>query len=261
MKKVWFWISGMSAEKTAKIAFWLFKKYKFIKINIEEEKCMLYCYDMGKYPNGWIVEKLVKNKKFLGRFDTNHNLYNSKLLEKTSNRYHLAVCRFGYFDLFNYPEDNEVANFTLRKFYNQKSGMPFYLAELDAFKFVNKEPDWNDNIKYYRRIEYIHDLVCFFGKTKSEATKIIDDEFPKWKNIKLEKPKINSISIKKKNKLETKKANDLVHKLQFMSPKMRKSYLQKSENFIDFLRFTAMCEIKGFDWILENIGIVPGIVD
>jgi hypothetical protein len=261
MKKVWFWISGMSAEKTAKIAFWLFKKYKFIKINIEEEKCMLFCHDMGTYPNSWIAEKLLENKKFLGRFDTNHNLYNSKLLEKTCNRYFLAVCRFGYFDLFNYPEDKEIASFTLRRFYNQKSGMPFYLADLDAFNFINKEPDFNDNIKCYRRTEYIHDLVRFFGKTKSEATKIIDDKFPTWKNIKIIKPKINSISIKKKNKLEIKKTNDLVHKLQFMSPKMRKCYLQKSENIIDFLRFRTICEIKGNNWVLENIGKVPGIID
>jgi hypothetical protein len=261
MKKVWFWISGMSADKIAKIASSLFKKYKFIKINIEEEKCMLCCHDMGTYPSGWITEKLIDNKKFLGRFNINSDLYNSKLLEKTCNRYFLAVCRFGYFDLFNYPEDKEIASFTLRRFYNQKSGMPFYLADLDAFKFINKQPDWNNNIKYYRRTEYIHDLVCFFGKTKSEATKIIDNEFPTWKNIKLEKTKINSISIKKKNKLETKKTNDLVHKLQFMSPKKRKCYLQKSENIIDLLRFTAMCEIKGADWVLENIGKVPGIID
>jgi hypothetical protein len=46
-----------------------------------------------------------------------------------------------------------------------------------------------------------------------------------------------------------------------MSPKMRKCYLQKSENIIDFLRFRTICEIKGNNWVLENIGKVPGIID
>jgi hypothetical protein len=89
---------------------------------------------------------------------------------------------------------------------------------------------------------------------------VIDRRFPEWKDIKIEKKKIILRDERKRARDEYRKALELAKKLAFMSPKKRKIYLE-SDNFFEYILFMMLCKVKGKEWILENIGPVPGIVE
>ena len=259
MKKVWFCIYNFPAAKTLKLANKLFGKYKFIKPTIEDDKCILVCHDMGKEPTSWILDRLIANKKFMGKFDTSSPMYSHARMRSTVNRYYIAACRFGYFDAYDWPDTDNFAKFLSLKLQKQLSGIPFYAAEREAALEANHDFNLDEQGKKYRRLSYIKDLVRYFNHTREEATLIIDREFPEWKSIKIEK-KVLSVEEKKQRVVdEAKRMSELVSKLSFMSPKQRKKYLDSMDNLLDYLRFMQICNSKGISWVLENIGPVPGI--
>ena len=114
-------------------------------------------------------------------------------------------------------------------------------------------------MKVYRRNDYIRDLVDFHGKTKEEATALIDCEFPGWKDIVLEEKKF--IDVDHSNELEAKIVDDLIGRLRFMGPKSRSRYLNSSDNILDFVRVMTLYHTFGSEWLLENVGRIPGIVE
>ena len=258
-KKVWFYIHDFPVEKTLKVADRFFKKYGFIKPTIENDKCILLCRDMGEHPSSWIIDKLIDSVKFLGKFCPKHLLYKKKRNARTVDRYYVAACRFGYFDVYDWPDDEKNANFILSKLKKQLAGIPFWLAERQASLETGRQLTDDESLKKIRRDEYISDLVKFFNYSKKDAVKLIDAEFPEWKNCKV---KTLSPSEKAQRiKQEQVKIKDLVGKLAFMSPKQRKVYLNQNDNFADFMRFMYIVKSRGFSWVKDNIGTIPGFID
>jgi hypothetical protein len=215
---------------------------------------------MGKDPSSWVIEKLVENKKFLGHFHSGSKRYNAERHEYLTEKHHAAVCRFGFFDLYDVPDDLQFANFILGKLQNTLSGQPAYLAEENASISSGHKLNFSNEIKVERRKMYIYNLVKFHNYSKELATLVIDRRFPEWKDIKIEKKKIILRDERKRARDEYRKALELAKKLAFMSPKKRKIYLE-SDNFFEYILFMMLCKVKGKEWILENIGPVPGIVE
>ena len=261
VKKVWFYIHRFDAAKTAHVARIILRKYPFIKPTVEGDKCILLCSDMGKDPSSWVIEKLVENKRFLGHFHSESKRYNAERHEYLTEMHHAAVCRFGFFDLYDVPDDLEFANFIVGKLQNTLSGQPAYLAEENASISSGHKLNFSNEIKVERRKMYIYNLVRFHNYSKELATLTIDRKFPEWKDIKIEKKKISPREERKRARDEYKKALELAKKLAFMSAKDRKNHLSQNNNLFEFLLFVKLCKVKGREWILENVGPVPGIVE
>lgn len=256
MKKVFFWMSRLKVEKVAKIMQRVLQNCPFIKVVVEDGACVFHCVDMGSDPASWIIERLVNSKLFMGHFHSDK--VSMDLLNRTSNRYYMATCRFGYFDLCNY-EDMSFCKYLIKKFELQKGGLPYYAAEMLASECEGYPLNFKDEVKVYRRNDYIRDLVDFHGKTKEEATALIDCEFPGWKDIVLEEKKF--IDVDHSNELEAKIVDDLIGRLSFMGPKSRSRYLNSSDNILDFVRVMTLYHTFGSEWLLENVGRIPGIVE
>lgn len=259
-KKVWFYIHNFPLAKTLRVAKHFLKKYKFIKCVIEDDKCILICHDMGKYPSSWIINKCISMKSFIGKYHRKHPLYNSKRNAKTVDRYQAAACRFGYFDIYDWPNDKQHANFILTKLKKQLEGKPFYQAEHEAAAECNHKLNQESSHKYIKRYEYIKDLVNFFGHTEESATQLIDKELPSYKDAQ-PKPPMTKAQRDKKISSEKVKIDELIGKLLLMSPKHRKKYLNDDENMGDFIRFIFIVKTRGVEWVKNNIGSIPGIVD
>jgi hypothetical protein len=256
MKKVFFWMSRLKVEKVAKIMQRVFRNCPFIKVVVEDGACIFHCMDMGADPASWIIEYLVNSKLFMGRFHSDK--INMDLLDRTSNRYYMAVCRFGYFDLCNH-DNMSFCKYLIKRFELQKSGLPYYCAEKLASECEGYSLNFNDQIKIYRRHDYIRDLVDFHGMTKEDATALIDHKFPGWKDIVLEERE--PIDVDHSNELEDKLVDDLIGRLKFMNAKSRSRYLKSNENILDFIRVMTLYQKFGSEWILENVGRIPGIVE
>lgn len=180
MKKVVFWIHRFSAEKTAQVMKELFRKKPFIKVSVENGYCIFNCQDMGEDPVGWLAEQLVDSKKFMGKYHcSNPNIEN--LSYKTSERYWVPTCRFGYWDMNLYPDDLKQFQYQLRRFYNMKKGLPMYAAEMEASEHFNmppKECQVGKNLKFNT---YVYDLVNYHGESPQNAQEIVDKAFPDGK--------------------------------------------------------------------------------
>lgn len=261
VQKVWFFIHRLSAEKIFKISKRLFKKYPFVKPTIEDNKCILLCYDIGGSAASWLIQKAVDCKKFRGRFDPLSPLYDQNNESKTVYRYFVAACRFGYFDFWDYPLDDFSSFVHLRFIYQYHYRMPLFkaskLASCEAKYALHSSPE----VSLIKRKEYIQDLVNFFGKTNKQAERIVFKTFPELKDIKVEKKVLTQEEEKIRNQKMNMKIHDLIGKLAFMSPKMRKRYLDEGDNIGEFLLFIVIVKTKGVDWVKEKIGLIPGIID
>ena len=251
--KVWFFIHGKSAEKTAQLVSVVLKKYPFIKVVVEDSKCILVCHDMGKEPSTWIVQKLLESKKWLGKFHPKHPCHNVERVNYLIQKYNSGICRFGFFDCYEYPSDLKLANYFVDLHNNIRKKLPLYLAEKNALISSGHIFEYSNNTKITKREHYIDNLIKFSGMSRKDAINLIDQEFPDWKNLQPDPPP-------KMIKLPSKKmALELAKKLAFLSPKRRAKQLK--ENIMDILLFRLLLENKGAAWILENIGPIPGILE
>lgn len=259
MVKVFFWINRLSAEQTAKILRRILRKKSYIKVVVQDNKCILNCYDVGNDPVGYIVEYLVDKKIFMGKYHCSFQRPFS--FEAKQDRYQIPVCRFGWFDAC-LLEDMQEFNFWKKRFENLRSGMAMHEADLDAHAETGFEFNSNDENKRYRYDSYIRDLVKYKKHSEEEAKSVIDSIFPGWKDIpvKVHKPFVMTPEKKKEYaKKEMEMMDKLVGMLRFMSPKMRRRYLDK--NLLDELRIRSLSRFHGKEWIVENIGEIPGYTD
>lgn len=251
--KVLFWIHRFDAEKTASIMKRVFKKKPYIKVGVEDGHCILNCHDMGTDATTHFCDFLVNHKGFMGRFHSQHP--DSDNLSDKKEKYEMAACRFGFWDLYDYPNDIEKYKMMLARFNMMRAGVPMYQADMAVFGVSHKD---DPEVRYNRFATYVYNLVKFHGKTEDEAKEIIEGLYPGWgvkppKKVFTKKQKLDSAMR------EAKLVHDLIEKLKFMGPKHRRRYLR--ENFIDEVRFKLILKKFGRDWVMENIGPVPGITD
>jgi hypothetical protein len=260
MAKVLFWIHRLSGEQTARIMRTFLKKKPYIKVVVQENNCYLLCHDTGSDPATYIFEYLLDNKRFMGKY--HHSVQQCPKFEARKDRLQIPVCRFGYFDICS-SDDIKEFNFWRYRFNNLKAGMLLHEAETDAHNRSGFISEMTDENKRFRYDSYVRDLRKYRKLTKVQAQEIIDPLFPGWKDL----PKRSHKELKPMTKEQKAKAsekeiqiiNDLIGKLQFMSAKSRKRYLR--ENFLDELRVRFMIGRRGKEWVIDNIGEIPGLTD
>lgn len=260
MAKVVFWIHRFDAAKTAQIMTKILRSKPYIKASVQDGLCILDCHDLGSDPSGHICEWLVDQKKFMGKYHYSSGRILS--IEKKQDRLQIPCCRFGFFDLWLFPEEMPIFEYWKIRFENLRSGMPMHQADMDAHEKSGHHVELTNEQKRQLYDSYRRDLCDFFGKKVEEAEKILDPIFPDWKNMpkKVFTPrKMTEKQKKKAVEREIKIMLDLVGKLQFMSPKSRKKFL--NDNFLEELRLKSILKAKGILWVLENIGEIPGYTD
>ena len=229
-QKLWFWISKKTPEQIVKISKFVFRGKPFIKPVVEDDKCILYCYDIPGDASEYVINELVGSKKFIGKFDSDHPLYDEEKVIRMS-RYQEAICRFGFWMIFSYPENVSYGNWSIARMNNLKARMPLHIAEREAAKssgytsYIPTQP-YGKNI---RRNSYIENLIDEHGFSEKEATNTIDAEYPQLKDIAAIVPpseEVKEQGLKKFNQ----KINDLISTLKFMSPRERQNYLNDPQN-------------------------------
>jgi hypothetical protein len=270
MKKMVFWINKWNPERIKRIASLLFKRHPYIKAHVEGGRCVLHAHDVGEDPVSVVMEILLARKSFMGKYHC--SLYDiadpncpSRKIEYKQEIYQMPVCRFGWFDVC---EDFSQFELSQTIFKNLRSGMPLHEAETDArAQHGASIGPMTDEVKRIQYDRYVRDLVARFDKTEDEAKAVIDALFPEWAMIpkKVVEPivltpeQLENAELQRKRLAaeEAERVIDLIGKLQFMSPNMRKRYL--SSNFMDDLRIRNVVRLNGIEWVRRVIGEIPGL--
>jgi len=252
LKKVWFHIHGRTPEFTVKVMTKILAKHKFIQVNLEENKCIISSNEVPDL-NDWVIQNLIKSKRFLGKFHRDHPLHNQRKYEAVLQRIQATLCRFGFWECTNYPEDAVFNDFLIRKTDYLIKRFPLWQSiKLAAQESGHELPDDPDT-RYIKKEDYINDLTRYHKMTVEQATRIIEIEFPEI--AKAQKPKETDLTREQMEKIKN-KIEQLIQTLRFYSPKGRKEYLDRGENFDKFIIFSALFAKQGRDWIIENIGEV-----
>lgn len=260
MAKIMFWIHRFDSLKTAKIMTKILRRKPYVKVSVQDGFCILDCHDLGSDPVGYICEWLVDQKRFMGKY--HHSSGTSIAFQKKQDRLQLPCCRFGFFDLWLFPDEMQIFQYWKIRFQNLMAGMPMHQADMDAHEKSGHHVELNNEQKRQRYDDYRRDLCEVFGKTVVEAEHILDPFFPCWKTMPkkvLSKRKMTEEQRKMAAKREVQLMTDLIARLQFMSPKSRKRFL--NDNFLDELRLRSIIKANGISWVVENIGEIPGYTD
>lgn len=272
VKKGWLFIHRLDAERICSIAKKIFERYAYIKPIVEDGKCIIVCHDMPNSPTSWLIDRLLDSKRFMGKY---HISNEERENLSSEDRFCMAICRFGYWDVFDYgrdkddngnPVDQPVEKYTLymlERFRLLRKGRPLYKAMKMASKKTGYSLDnFTDSQMINQKDFCVSNLVDYFGKSKEEATELVLNEFPAW--AKAQPPILVPKTPEEQNRMNQNlmmKIEQLVKKLAFYSPKMRAKYLNDNDRFCDFLIFTTLVRSKGIEWIRENIGEIPGFTD
>jgi len=260
-KKVIFYIHGKTAEKTAYLMSKVLKKYKFIKVAVENGECVFTTDQVDGSFNSWLIEMLLESKTFLGKYHENHPLhYLTKRIQKLQERYESVVCRFGWWDSMEYPNDLEVFEYHRQRMIFMLKGMPKYLANYHAANIVGNVHEPHDDCKGFTRESYISDLVENYGDSEEQATKKVDKYFAHY-NIAPSLPKPIDPVVEEENKIKMMEHfRKLVDVLSYYtSAKARKDYLNRSGTIVDFLYLGSLIQRHGRTWFIENIGEIEGL--
>jgi len=252
LKKVWFYIHGRTPEFTVKVMTKVLAKHKFIQVNLEENKCIISSNEVPDL-NDWIINNLIESKRFLGKFHKDHPLHNQRKYNATLQRIQATLCRFGFWDCASYPEDAVFNDFLIKKTNYLIKKFPLWKAvKLAAQESGHELPD-DPTTRYMKKIDYVNDLTRYHKVSAEQALLIIEKEFPEI--AKAEKPKETAMTRAQMEKIR-KKTEELIQTLRFYSPRGRKEYLDRGENFDKFIIFTSLFAKKGREWVIENIGEV-----
>ena len=258
MRKVLFWINRFDAQKTARIMAVVFRKKPYIKVTVEDNNCILLCHDLGDDPVGYVCEYLVQNKKFMGKF--HYSMQTSHKFEIMQDRLQVPVCRFGWFDLCLLENLSEFNHWKIR-FDNLRSGMTLHEADMDADLRSGHKFAVEDRHKKHLYDGYVADLVTQRGLTEEQAHSILEPLYTGWRNmtVKVVEPEI---TVEQRNECMAKSVREienLIFKLQFMSAKKRKIYL--NETVVDSIKIRILIKINGSEWMLKQVGEIPGYTD
>jgi hypothetical protein len=248
LKKVWFHLHPQNPQTTVKILKKFFKKITYINVNLEDKKCIISSTEVPDL-NSWVIEKLLSSKVFMGRYHLDHP---TPKVSKIAERVLTPATRFGYMNSVNYPEDKDMGQFFVTRTDALLNKMPMWLANKLAAITSGWGPEPTGKFKTLTRNEYVEDLVKHHKKTKEEAQAIIDKEFPQF----LVDTEEVTPTPEEIHKAINDKAHELIKTLKFYSPKERKQYLDRIENFDKYINFGTLCQVKGREWILDNVGEV-----
>jgi hypothetical protein len=253
LEKVWLHLTTarngtLPANKTANILKKIFRKISYIHISIEGNKCIISSTEVPDL-NSWVIDKLLNSKKFMGVYHPDHPNFK---VSKTAERILTPATRFGYFNCVNL-NDKDMGQFFIERTNHLLNKMPLYLANKLAeqtarVKIMPEENKYKD----LTRTEYIEDLVHNHNTSRKDAETLIDYEFPEL----LVKNKETPLTPNQIQKIINDKAEELIKTLRFYSPKERKKYLDKIENFDKYIIFGTLFKTKGRDWIVNTIGEV-----
>lgn len=258
-KQVWFHLHSHSPEITVKIMTKILEKYKFLKVFLHDNRCIISSVDVPDSLNSWIIEKILNSKRFMGRYHPAHNLYTHPTTQKririAQGRMQACMSRFGFWDSIDYPEEKVFGEFLVRKTQYLLMKKPLWQAiklslQETSHILATLEGKWAISFK----IDLYKDMVKYHEHSKEEALTIIHREFPYLENFPIRMPVEDNEISKEVIQTIQKKTHDLIQTLKFYSPKQRKSYLEKSENFDKYLIFVALFHRNGKEWIVENIG-------
>lgn len=255
LKQVWFHIHGKTPEKMVNIMTKVLSNFKFINVNLIDNKCIIETESVPDSLNSWLIDKLLSSKKFMGQ-------YHSSIISKKKSikigylqmKIQTCISRFGFWDSVDYPEDKVFGNFLIIKTQHMLDNLPLWQAVKLASAtsgHVVKEPE--KIYAYSVKTDYIDNLIRYHDTPTNEAEAIINKEFPYLADIKEpQNVQISKESIEAINR----KTIELIEILKFYSPKSRKNYLEQSNNFDKFLIFASLFNEKGRDWVVDNIGEV-----
>ena len=262
MKKAIFHIHGKSAKTTTRIMTRVLQKYKFIKVNLEENKCVISSDQVPDSLNSWIIQRLLKSKIFLGKYHSSHPLFNDDVKTQKQDKYKAAISRFGYW------ECSDIEEMTMFLYHKRRvelmlTNMPDWQATKQAKLETNYNHEPHDSFKGVTRSNFIEDLVKYHNHTEEEATRVVDREYPHY-NIPI--PKFDDIEKSKtpeerqeRNRLWSEKLQKTIDILKFYTPKERAKYIKDDSRFLEFLMLIALLRDKGRDWFVENVGEIHGI--
>ena len=260
MKKVRFHIFNKSAEQTANIMRKVLKKYKYIKVLHENDKCLIETDQIDGSFNTWLVERLVCMKRFLGKWHRSHAAYNQDRCDEIAEKYQTCISRFGFWTSADDPEEMEIYEYDVYKTSLRLKGVPSYKAAALARRvtgFEDKIPDIN---KPWLRNRYIQELVDYYGLDREQATKKVDRYYKSYDIPLPPKEEIDPEVVKVNHEKANKRFNDMIETMRILStPKERAKWLNRNEDFLGKLMLNFLLVKHGREWFVENIGEVEGI--
>lgn len=247
------WIHRLSGEKTASIMKRVMRRQPFVKVRVENGFCILKCHDTDDALS-YICDYLSERKLFMGRWHMLHK-DSTRLHRKTSDRFHVGCCRFGFWDVFEYPSQINDYDLQIKRLEMMMGGKPMYMVEKELYgnEFLTEQSVRNVKFK-----SYVYNLKKYHGKSEREAIEMVSKEFPGW-DVKPDVKKKTPDDVRKMNELEKGKIADLISKLRFYTPSQRRKYLM--DNLIDMMRFVSLYKKNGREWVLDTIGEIKGIID
>lgn len=255
MKKVIFTIIGKSAEQTAYLMRKVLKKYKYINVIVEDKNCFIVSDQVSGTLNTWLVNHLLESKRFMGRFHRDHPLFDIERMEELTDRYYSVLCRFGFWDSEDYPNELAFFNFRVNRTKLKLQGLPLYKACYLAEKRSGYVPQLGDAAKPMTRSHFIRELMDRYNNDEAIATKKVDRYFSNY-NIKVE-PAQSTPECKRKM---AERFNNMVSTLKFLgSAKSRANWIKRNANIVDEIMLYSFIEKQGRDWFIDNIGEIEGI--
>ena len=267
MKTVAFHIFGKSAERTAYLMRKVLRRYPFLRFGVEGGRCVISSDQVNGSLNGWLIDRLLKSRRFLGRYHRSHPLYDADRTEAAQDRYHTCLCRFGYWDSVDAtPEDMRHFEWSVRKMTLRLRGLPDYRAALRATRETGHDPHppggdgAEEEAKHWVRRGYIAELVKRYGYDPAEAQRRVDRHFKRY-DVPLRPREPVDPEVRRANaERQGERMNEMMSILKFLGcPKERRRWLRRNDDFLGDLFLRFVLAKHGREWFVEKIGEIEGI--